>query len=905
MDSGVSLLCISVLVISASQISAYYRESASVVIVRSENSPDLRRSAQAEIDCSALGPWNITLNITVVTIQEQQALGMYQSVLQLQQRPEQYIFLDSPVAESPVLDAALEVGRGRFNPHSFLVLKEEENRPFVWCCHVARNASMTSDPAGSRDSSQLDFYNSINREYNLSRPDDTSCPSASRLAATELHNWREAKERQAKVMLDIVTGLKWDTFLILFESRFEQQVRLLVQLASNAKVKVQVAGVEDAETAQNIMLRYFDTSPDLNVVVITSVDVAQEVFQLVGWDMCKQQVRLLVQLASNAKVKVQVAGVEDAETAQNIMLRYFDTSPDLNVVVITSVDVAQEVFQLAQGLEPKIGKRISVTGLSRWLLFCQEGTVLPHTWMFSSIFDNIALVSDPHQLGPGHQVEIGKDNLFTLTTLLYKTGRRELATVGSVHYDWTLDLQQDVFPNIKFGFNGRLFVVTTLSWTPYVYRHVKEDGNVTFSGFCMDMADELSRTMNFTIQWTEPPDGYWGIDEGNGSWNGLVGQVAKQEVDMVIAPIGITEAREGVIDFTSPFFYDDSAVILKKPDPNAAKWRTYIDIFRQEVLVCVMAALLGGFAVLSLLVWAEMYVYGRTQKVFANSYFGSFLYLYGAMLAQGGRNLPKSAAGRVFLSSWWLFCIVVAGTYSGNLIAVLTVTKDKPPFNTLKEMAAQDEYRFGTLGNSMWTELFKTSPRPEFQAISKKMEDYFRDDPDTYHTSTAVQLEKVKRGGYAYIADKGLFSSWLATNCDLILLKEKFFPGRYGIVLPNHSVYTKVFSDQVVKFYESGLLQVWVKKWWPQQTFCRGSLVTQARALSLVDVQSSFYVLAIGVAMSLVVLMFEHAFILSNQLWLRVSGERSGTNVVVTPGAVEDKTPSGTKPKSGLRLRRF
>ena len=55
---------------------------------------------------------------------------------------------------------------------------------------------------------------------------------------------------------------------------------------------------------------------------------------------------------------------------------------------------------------------------------------------------------------------------------------------------------------------------------------------------------------------------------------------------------------------------------------------------------------------------------------------------------------------------------------------------------------------------------------------------------------------QVKRGGYAYIADKGLFSSWLATNCDLILLKEKFFPGRYGIVLPNNSVYTKVFSDQ-------------------------------------------------------------------------------------------------------------
>ncbi|GFO49258.1 glutamate receptor [Plakobranchus ocellatus] len=465
-------------------------------------------------------------------------------------------------------------------------------------------------------------------------------------------------------------------------------------------------------------------------------------------------------------------------------------------------------------------------------------------------------------------------DLLVLTTLLYKTGRRELAKVGSVHYDWTLELQQDLFPNIKFGFNRRLFVVTTTPWTPYVYRHVTADGTVTFSGFCIDMAAELSRSLNFTIQWTEPPDGYWGNDEGNGTWNGMVGQVVRQEVDMIVAPMGITEAREAVIDFTSPFFYDDSAVIFKKPDPNETKWRTYIDIFTKEVLVSVTIALMAGFIIISLLVRAEMYVYRREHKVFANSYFGPFLYLYGAMLAQGGRNLPKSMAGRVFLSSWWLFCLVMAerttytpnydclalGTYSGNLIAVLTVTKDKPPFQTLKEMSTQDDYRFGTLGNSMWSELFKTSPRPEFQAIHRKMENFYRSDPDIYHSSTELHLNKVKQGGYAYIADKGLFSSWLATNCDLILLKEKFFPGRYGIGLPNNSVYTKIFSDQVVKLYESGLLQVWVKKWWPQQTFCRGSLVTQARALSLMDVQSSFYVLAIGFALCSVVLVLEAVY---------------------------------------------
>ena len=57
-----------------------------------------------------------------------------------------------------------------------------------------------------------------------------------------------------------------------------------------------------------------------------------------------------------------------------------------------------------------------------------------------------------------------------------------------------------------------------------------------------------------------------------------------QEIDMIVAPIGVTGAREAVLDFSSAFFYDDTAVILKMPDPNKSKWRTYIDIFREEVM---------------------------------------------------------------------------------------------------------------------------------------------------------------------------------------------------------------------------------------------------------------------------------------------------------------------------------
>lgn len=73
---------------------------------------------------------------------------------------------------------------------------------------------------------------------------------------------------------------------------------------------------------------------------------------------------------------------------------------------------------------------------------------------------------------------------------------------------------------------------------------------------------------------------------------------------------------------------------------------------------------------------------------------------------EGGESVPKSPSGRTLVSAFWLFSIVLVGTYSGNLIAFLTVPLDKPPFNSLDEMIAQSEYKWGTIGASFYVTWF-------------------------------------------------------------------------------------------------------------------------------------------------------------------------------------------------------
>ena len=68
--------------------------------------------------------------------------------------------------------------------------------------------------------------------------------------------------------------------------------------------------------------------------------------------------------------------------------------------------------------------------------------------------------------------------------------------------------------------------------------------------------------------------------------------------------------------------------------------------------------------------------------------------------------MPQSVTGRTFLSLWWLFSIITMATYSGNLIAFLTVNKEVLPFKDIVSMVAQSSYAWGTIGGSSYVDVF-------------------------------------------------------------------------------------------------------------------------------------------------------------------------------------------------------
>lgn len=108
-----------------------------------------------------------------------------------------------------------------------------------------------------------------------------------------------------------------------------------------------------------------------------------------------------------------------------------------------------------------------------------------------------------------------------------------------------------------------------------------------------------------------------------------------QEVALTVAPLAIQTNRERVMDFTEFFYLSYTTVLVKMPDPDANKWKLYINPFRWNVWLPIICAI--PFA--GLVIWAFTRVSPFYSKELSRQGLGlldnSFIFIYGTFFTQG------------------------------------------------------------------------------------------------------------------------------------------------------------------------------------------------------------------------------------------------------------------------------
>ena len=74
---------------------------------------------------------------------------------------------------------------------------------------------------------------------------------------------------------------------------------------------------------------------------------------------------------------------------------------------------------------------------------------------------------------------------------------------------------------------GRLVTsfVFTLQDAPFISIKENEDGTFSYKGYCIDLLHELAKKLHFTYEIYPSPDGFYGGETENGSWNGMVAEL--------------------------------------------------------------------------------------------------------------------------------------------------------------------------------------------------------------------------------------------------------------------------------------------------------------------------------------------------------------------------------------------
>jgi hypothetical protein len=107
-----------------------------------------------------------------------------------------------------------------------------------------------------------------------------------------------------------------------------------------------------------------------------------------------------------------------------------------------------------------------------------------------------------------------------------------------------------------------------------------DEGNiVSISGFFIDILTILGQKHNFTFTSSSPADGKWGAIEPDGSWNGMIGMLTRDEGDLVTCGPTQTLERSLVTDMSVPLLPDMCTLITAVSKGVQTQLWVYTDIF--------------------------------------------------------------------------------------------------------------------------------------------------------------------------------------------------------------------------------------------------------------------------------------------------------------------------------------
>ncbi|XP_076045737.1 glutamate receptor ionotropic, delta-1-like [Oratosquilla oratoria] len=489
--------------------------------------------------------------------------------------------------------------------------------------------------------------------------------------------------------------------------------------------------------------------------------------------------------------------------------------------------------------------------------------------------------SSSSSLDCGNSVPVTEYTLITTTLDLngnpffVKVGK---CVLGSRGLGPECELKKSLFQdNAAFfrDFRGRQLVVTTVdNWPFFKVAKLPNGTLIADKGIDVSVLNTLSGKLNFTYIVVNPPDGLWGVPLANGSIFGMIGQIARHEVDMAIDEITITGPRETVVDFTRPYFLESTTFITQAPQEKSRAY-TLVRPFPFEVWLILIAAIVMAGPLMLLFTTAAHSVSRASElpRSGAKGLETSRVYsletyefnMYRIFVNQGCHFRNYWNSSRMFQATWYFFSITVYALYAGSVTSFLALPSFEEPLDSLQDLVdAHEEMGFqaSLIRESSHEAIFKDADGGLLRDV------WLTTSPEAFVDTPTEGVSGVLRNKYAYVhATMALkVRAVKFGKSKFHVARESFCPQGYGIVCRSGSPYKATFEDILIRLSEAGL----VAKWANDELHALQGSSEEGRprtvAITLEHLQAAFILMILGGTSAGLILLLE-------MLWAWLKGE--------------------------------
>ena len=321
--------------------------------------------------------------------------------------------------------------------------------------------------------------------------------------------------------------------------------------------------------------------------------------------------------------------------------------------------------------------------------------------------------------------------------------------------------------------------VRTKTFAPFAF---EENGE--WLGFSMDLWAEIATELGVSYSLS-----------GETSVTGLLETVKDKKADVAVAGITVTAEREGMVDFTHPF-YESGLQIMTRVDADGVG---LLAILESSGLLDVLIVLFLSLLIMSHLMWIVERVRGGDQ--FADSYprgiWDAFWWAAVTVTTVGyGDKVPTGDIARVLGLVWMFLGLILVSFFTASVTTALTLEKLEGTISGPGDLAR------------------KVVAAPSGSTSASAVVE---------HGGTLVEVEKVDEAyellslgevdAVVYDAPVLQYHANTHANGELVVVGPVFQRESYGIALQEGSPYRERINTLLLEFRENGTYDRLHEKW--------------------------------------------------------------------------------------------